>query len=82
MSEKKRKRHDSKAQDGARKKIALDGPAQNVKVSVIEDEEQWAPVLGKCEYYHQTTWPDAEPCSLYTGLGTPLCFGVETIHKR
>lgn len=48
MSEKKRKRHDPKTQDGARKKVAVDGPSQNVKVSVIEDEDQWAPVLGKC----------------------------------
>lgn len=48
MSEKKRKRYEEKSDGRASKKIASQGPSQNIKVSVIEDGDNWAPVLGEC----------------------------------
>ncbi len=47
MSEKKRKRHESKAQDLPRKKAAVNDLPKDIKVSVIEDGDPWAPVLGE-----------------------------------
>ena len=48
MSEKKRKRYEEKPDGRPSKKIASQGPSQNIKVSVIEDDDNWAPVLGEC----------------------------------
>lgn len=46
MSEKKRKRQDGKYSDRPHKKTAIEGPPENVKVSIIEDGDQWTPILG------------------------------------
>lgn len=54
MSEKKRKRHEERPDgpdgpDGrTSKKIATETPSQNIKISVIEDGDEWVPVLGEC----------------------------------
>ena len=48
MSEKKRKRYEEKPDGRPSKKIASQAPSQNIKVSVIEDGDNWAPVLGAC----------------------------------
>jgi hypothetical protein len=47
MSEKKRKRQESRVHENPRKKAALDDVSPDVKVSVIEDGDPWAPVLGE-----------------------------------
>ncbi len=46
MPEKKRKRNEESHDGRPNKKAAIESPAQTIKVSVIEDGEQWAPVLG------------------------------------
>lgn len=46
MPEKKRKRNEESHDGPPNKKAAIESPAQTIKVSVIEDGEQWAPVLG------------------------------------
>ena len=48
MSEKKRKRHEERPDGGCFKRIASENPCQNIKVSVIEDGDDWVPVLGEC----------------------------------
>ena len=48
MSEKKRKRHEERPDGRPSKKIAAERPSQNIKVSVIEDGDEWVPVLGEC----------------------------------
>ena len=49
MSEKKRKRHDERLDGRPSKKIATESPSRNIKVSVIEDGDEWVPVLGECQ---------------------------------
>ena len=46
MSDKKRKRPGTVSNDRPHKKVAIQSPAQNVKVSVIEDGDDSLPVLG------------------------------------
>ena len=48
MSEKKRKRNGERPEGRPSEKIASEGPSQNIKVSVIEDGDDWVPVLGEC----------------------------------
>ena len=48
MSEKKRKRHEEGPDGPPSKKFAKESPSQNIKVSVIEDGDEWLPVLGEC----------------------------------
>lgn len=48
MSEKKRKRPEGRSDGQPSKKIARESPSQKIKVSVIEDSDEWAPVLGEC----------------------------------
>ncbi|CAD6563762.1 MAG: DNA-directed RNA polymerase I subunit rpa49 [Alectoria sarmentosa] len=45
MSEKKRKRHEEGLDGPPSKKFAKESPSQNIKVSVIEDGDEWLPVL-------------------------------------
>lgn len=47
MPEKKRKRQDEKHSGRPSKKVALESQSDTVKVSVIEDGVEWAPVLGE-----------------------------------
>ena len=48
MAEKKRKRYEERPDDRRpSKKVAIDALSQNVKVSVIEDGDDWVPVLGE-----------------------------------
>ncbi len=47
MSEKKRKRQESRVHENPRKKAALDDGSSDVQVSVIENGDPWAPVLGE-----------------------------------
>ena len=46
MCDKKRKRHDVAFSGRPHKKAATESPPQNIQVSVIEDGDEWAPVLG------------------------------------
>ena len=48
MAEKKRKR-DEETSAGRRpsKKVAIGSPSQQIKVSVIDDGNEWMPVLGE-----------------------------------
>lgn len=48
MSEKKRKRHEERPDGRPSKEIARESPSQKIKVSVIEDGDEWMPVLGEC----------------------------------
>ncbi len=48
MSEKKRKRHEERPDGRPSKKSAREIPSQNIKVSMIEDGDEWVPVLGEC----------------------------------
>ena len=48
MSEKKRKRHEERPDGGSFKRIASETLSQNIKVFVIEDGDDWVPVLGEC----------------------------------
>lgn len=48
MSEKKRKRHEEMPDKRTSKKIATVSPSQTIKVSVIEDRDEWVPILGEC----------------------------------
>lgn len=50
MPEKKRKRHEEKPDERPSKKIAMESPSQNIKVSVIEEDDEWVPVLGERSY--------------------------------
>lgn len=47
MPEKKRKRHEERPDGRPSKKIATESPSRNIEVSVIEDGDEWVPVLGK-----------------------------------
>ncbi|KAK4693686.1 DNA-directed RNA polymerase I subunit RPA49, partial [Lecanoromycetidae sp. Uapishka_2] len=46
MSERKRKRHEERQDDRPNKQAAIESLSQTIKVSVIEDGEQWVPILG------------------------------------
>ena len=50
MSEKKRKRHEERPDGRPSKKIATDRPPQNIRVSVIDDNDEWVPILGGCNW--------------------------------
>ncbi|KAL2036944.1 hypothetical protein N7G274_010369 [Stereocaulon virgatum] len=63
MSDKKRKRSGVASNDRPHKKIALQSPAQTVKVSVIEDGDDWTPVLASTP---GITLPSSLSLKLYT----------------
>ena len=46
MSDKKRKRHDAASSGRPHKKAATESPPENIQISVIENGDEWAPVLG------------------------------------
>ena len=48
MSEKKRKRREERTDGRPSKRLATESPAQKISVSVIEDGDEWGPVLGEC----------------------------------
>lgn len=50
MSEKKRKRHEDRPDGRPSKKIATERPSQTIKVSVIDDNDEWVPILGECNW--------------------------------
>ncbi len=47
MTEKKRKRHEEGPDGPPSKRIATERPPHSIKVSVIEDGDEWVPVLGE-----------------------------------
>ena len=48
MAEKKRKRLEERADDRRpTKKVAIESPSQTIKVSVIDNGDEWVPVLGE-----------------------------------
>ena len=48
MAEKKRKRLEEKPGDRRpNKKVAIESPSQAIKVSVIDNSDEWVPVLGE-----------------------------------
>ena len=51
MIENKRKRqegeHEERPEGRPSKKVAIESPSQTIKVSVIEDCDEWVPVLGE-----------------------------------
>ena len=48
MAEKKRKRHEERSDDRRpSKKIAIESLSQNIKISVIDEGNEWIPVLGE-----------------------------------
>ena len=48
MAEKKRKRLEERSDDRRlNKKMAIESPLQTIKVSVIDNGDEWVPVLGK-----------------------------------
>ena len=47
MAEKKRKRHEERPDGRPSKKLVMEGQSQNIQVSVVEDDDQWVPVLGR-----------------------------------
>ena len=53
MFDKKRKRHDAASSGRPHKKAATESPPQNIQVSVIENGDEWAPLLGA---YIQNHW--------------------------
>ena len=46
MSEKKRKRHSELPVDHPNKKLARESLSKAINVSIIEDSDEWPPVLG------------------------------------
>lgn len=48
MSEQKRKRDEERPDGRPKRKVTFDIPPWPIKVSVIEDDDQWTPVLGTC----------------------------------
>ena len=47
MAEKKRKRHEERSDGRPSKKLATESQSQNIQVSVVEDDDEWVPVLGR-----------------------------------
>ena len=48
MAEKKRKRPEERSDDRRPiKKVAIESPSQTIKVSVIDNGDEWVPVLGE-----------------------------------
>ena len=48
MAEKKRKRPEARSDDRRPiKKVAIEDPSQTIKVSVIDNGDEWVPVLGE-----------------------------------
>ena len=48
MAEKKRKRPEERSDDRRpNKKVAIESPSQTIKVSVIDNGDEWVPVLGE-----------------------------------
>lgn len=48
MAEKKRKRLEERSDDRRpTKKAAIESPSQTIKVSVIDNGDEWVPVLGE-----------------------------------
>jgi len=46
MSAGKRKRDREESIDTPRKKVVLESPTHNIKVSVIHEDHHWTPILG------------------------------------
>lgn len=50
MSEKKRKRYEERPNGRPSKRVATGSSSQNIKISLIEDGDEWVPVLGECDW--------------------------------
>ena len=48
MAERKRKRLEERSDDTRpSKKVAIESPSQDIKVSVVDEVDEWVPVLGE-----------------------------------
>ena len=82
--DKKRKRHDEGAQKSSWKKVAVDGPSKDLKISLFEDAELWGPILG-IENFMDTRSCFISMRLICTSVSTwslsALCRNIQAVHE-